>query len=620
MFDEQRQLVGPVTRAIRRRSLLLWAAAVGIGAVLSSSGLGAHWAAFGVGLTFPGAGFLYSAHPLLMLLTLMVFVASLLAWLLIGAFVAPIIVWLGSGWLAALVVPAEPWQWARIAAPAAVLLLLLVQKLRAPAKLKQQLAVAKDLNAHLVTVPLMPVPSGFEIGPALDEQEVGAMRFMLDLALQPIDRFDGFTTIDQFREAAWRYQLYTLTESLAMLRSNRLPAFSGYLQQAQRNAIMKMTDRRVWQYWFWENLWGNGRIDPDPMVNENIMITGWYALALGAYQITTGDRSIDATGSLPFRWNDRKTYEYSYPKIADTLVRNFGNDKLCFYPCEPNWVFSYCNEEGIAGLALYDRFHGSRHAEALMPTFLKRMEQEFTCADGGQVVIMANRIGLQIATRGATLFAGNLWLRNMFAPGIAARGWAQLRHEFLRRDGGDLIPIGRADRLDTGNYQMSDGNAFYPQLMLAAKEMGDSEVYAFTKARHDALGVENNGGALRWPGSTFVNLTSHMARFGSHGAWNRLAHADYPTAWREGPLLSDVPYPAVMVTRAVSDGAALDFELLPTRAGARHQLGFSRLRANGRYRLAGAEGEPALTADPGGEASADVRLDRRTQMRLLPLN
>ncbi|MDT5225953.1 MAG: hypothetical protein QOG19_3360, partial [Mycobacterium sp.] len=408
------------------------------------------------------------------------------------------------------------------------------------------------------------------------------------------------------------------TESLAMLRSTRLPAFTGYLEAAQHNAVLKVTDRRVWKYWFWENLWGNGRVNRDPMVRENIMITGWYALALGAYQLTTGDRSIDAEGSLPFRWSERKVYEYSYPKIVDTLVRNFDASPLLFYPCEPNWVFFYCNEEGMAGLILYDRFHGTNHAERLLPTFITRMEQEFTCADGAQIVIMANRIGLQLKARSATLFAGNLWLRSMLAPDLAARSWEMVRHEYLREGSDELFELGPLDRIDSGNYRSNrDGHGFYPQIMVAAKEIGDIEVYEYARAKQNALGIENVEGRLRWPGSTFANLTSHIGRFGTPGAWNRLAHSEYPQAWRAGPVLSDAPYPDVLVSRAVSDGRALELELVSGTHGGRVELGFERLAPGAGYRLEGVATQ-TLTADGTGRAAIQLDLDRRTPLQLIP--
>jgi MFS family permease len=280
LLDDSRGLVGPVSKRIRRRSKMVWGALALLGTAVAFSGVSPSWATLSVGLAFPGAGFLYAGQPLLAVLSLVLFVLSLAIWLGMGALVVPITLWLGTAAIAALMAPDALWTWAAAAAPLATLMLLALRALLARPRLAKQIATARELNMHLSSVAPREVPQSFDIGPPLDDEDLGAMRFMLDLALQPLDRFDGFTTIDQFREAAWRYQLYALTESLAMLRSTRLPAFTGYLEAAQRNAIVKMTDRRVWKYWFWENLWGNGRWNPDPMARENIMITGWYALAL----------------------------------------------------------------------------------------------------------------------------------------------------------------------------------------------------------------------------------------------------------------------------------------------------------------------------------------------------
>ena len=62
-----------------------------------------------------------------------------------------------------------------------------------------------------------------------------------------------------------RYQLNFVQYAMAMSQYTRTPAFTGYLAEAQRNAIEKMLDPRVWKYWRWENLWGNLRWEPDPM-------------------------------------------------------------------------------------------------------------------------------------------------------------------------------------------------------------------------------------------------------------------------------------------------------------------------------------------------------------------
>jgi hypothetical protein len=124
------------------------------------------------------------------------------------------------------------------------------------------------------------------------------------------------------------------------------------------------------------------RINPDPTVRENILISGWLALTPGAHQVSSADRRFNAPDSPPFRWSERKTYAYDYRKIAETLVCNFNKDAMYLFPCEPNWVFAYCNEQGISELKLYDQAYGTDHTKRLMPLFRKRLEEEFARADG----------------------------------------------------------------------------------------------------------------------------------------------------------------------------------------------------------------------------------------------
>ena len=52
------------------------------------------------------------------------------------------------------------------------------------------------------------------------------------------------------------------------------PAFDGYVAEAQRNTILKMIDKHVWKILVLGNRWGNVRINPDPTVRENILISG----------------------------------------------------------------------------------------------------------------------------------------------------------------------------------------------------------------------------------------------------------------------------------------------------------------------------------------------------------
>ena len=61
-------------------------------------------------------------------------------------------------------------------------------------------------------------------------------------------------------------------------------------------------------------------------------------------------------------------------------------------------------------------------------------------------------------------------------------------------------------------------------------------------------------------------------------AWLDMITKGMPEAWATGPQVESVPYPAVMVTRAVTDGSALDVVLRPTNGGGRHPVEVSQLR------------------------------------------
>lgn len=77
-------------------------------------------------------------------------------------------------------------------------------------------------------------------------EDLATQRFLLDLALQPLDRFKGFTQLEQIGGSALRYQLNYICYSLSMAQYTRTPAFTGYLAEAQANTIRKMCDKRLW--------------------------------------------------------------------------------------------------------------------------------------------------------------------------------------------------------------------------------------------------------------------------------------------------------------------------------------------------------------------------------------
>ena len=91
-----------------------------------------------------------------------------------------------------------------------------------------------------------------------------------------------------------------------------------------------------------------------------------------------------------------------------------------------------------------------------------------------------------------------------------------------------------------------------------------------------------------------------------------------PEAWKTGPLLTKATYPDVLVTRAVSDGQALELVLRAGSEPVRTELGFGRLKPGGGYRVV--ETGQALIADAQGQANLFFDLDKRSQLTLVPVN
>jgi len=115
-----------------------------------------------------------------------------------------------------------------------------------------------------------------------------------------------------------------------MAQYTRTPAFTGYLAEAQANAIAKMLQRRVWGYWATENAWGNLSTNRDPVANrENIMLTGFQGLMVGMFESLNDDR-FSRPGGLTYRWSDTEAYPHDFGALAASIHRNMtGSTTRC---------------------------------------------------------------------------------------------------------------------------------------------------------------------------------------------------------------------------------------------------------------------------------------------------
>ena len=625
LLPTPQRAVPAVTAQRQRRAVLaygvLWLAGL-LPAVLH---LGPGWTAAGLGLAFPGGGLLWGGHPVLGVLAVGLLVLSVFVWWATGPTVLPPLVWAGTAALSGAIADtgSDATQAAVLATGPALILLARATYLLRHAR---QVRTGRLLNARLADV-------SFTItgAPGLDvrtpvaehsETDLAHLRYALDLALQPIGSFEGFTRIDQFREAATRYQLNALGYALSMSQFTRTPAFSGYLAEAQRNAIEKLLDRRVWGYWALENAWGNLRLGRDPVDNpENIMLTGFHGLMVGMYAALNDDR-YSRPGALTYRWDDRTGYPHDFATMAERLHRNVQRSPYGLFPCEPNWIYTVCNTFGMNAMLSHDRSYGTRYFADVEDRLRHSYETEFLRPDGRIVGVRSSHLGLSwnFWSGPAVQITTSYWMHAAL-PDIAQRTWWLLREREMRHDGRTpTTRPGVSARLDPGSYQLGSDTYSKVVMMMAARELGDEDLDGALQRdldEHQEI-VETDGARVYAKASGFANLYASLGRFGRHSALRDLVVHGAPAAWREGPVLAEAAYPDVLVARAVTDGRALHLVLRPGAGPRRTVVRVGRLEPGRAYDVRGAV-LPTVTAASDGTADIEIDLGGRHELRVAPL-
>ena len=481
-----------------------------------------------------------------------------------------------------------------------------------------------DRNAFLATVSVRDTVSAApQAGPELSAEQLAFSRFLLDRALQPVAEFEGFDRIEQFQTSSVRYQVTTMSHALSTLQYARMPAFRGYLSEAQRNLIDKWQERICWSYWAKESVWGHLRYSPDPVPRDNIMLTGWLGYQLLSYVSNTGDTRYEQSGSISFRHPRGQTYAYDQHAIVEALVRNFERSDFTLYPCEPNWIYALCNGYGILPLPIHDRLYGTDYAERLLPRFRDAFEQEFLSVDGRTVGIRSSLTGLSLPAMTSILSdAAVVWQLAPIFPDLSRALYEIVRHEWIRVPPGDgrvELDLKGWDRIDTGNYTRVPATAL-AAIGWAALEMGDTELAQRLGLDAEAMlePVTEHGVRRYAKASTLSNAALFGAQIGNPGTHRHRVVDGMPAAWRDGPVLDGCAYPQVLVARAVSDGADLQLVLHPGSPDAgRQPLALAQLVPGRAYRVSGAV-EETIVAKKNGTATVHVDLHGRTELRLTP--
>lgn len=599
---------GPLTAYRLRRFYAMMAVVFAAGVAPLLLGASAQWKAFGLGLLFPGAGFLYAGTFVSIALAMVSFAAFaviMFIWWARGVILGPPAVLVGTALLSAAWIEGSSGVVAmEFAIPAAVIGLHGYFAFKRRATFTQQQARGAALNADIARAePILrdvPVIAAPEMPPS----QITEFRRMMDLALQPVDSWDGFNMNDTWQDGALRYQICTMSWNLALGQYTQLPAFHGYLNQAQENLIRKHIDRKTWNYWYWESLWGNLKPDKNPVHIDNIMLTGFLGVSLGMFETTSGTSPFAAPGALTFRWDEKTAFPYSHSSMLEEVVKNYNRYDIGWFPCEPRWVYSMCNLVGRTALELHDARHGTNYVAQMKPRFEKTMEEEMMMADGRIKVCTSTPFGFQVPSLSG-LFGETWGIRFLtpHAPEQAERLWQVMKKEFIsvKPDGSldfKLLPLGWDTRKPADFSKWPELNPLIVTLW-AALEMGDDEIIDATSKAIDSGYGEGVAASMTWSRRNTIR---------------DIVNKGLPDAWAKGPILAEANYPEVIVGRAVTDGAALSLVLHPGDGDCEATLGISRLVPGRSYRvlqnddrfIANSEGRHAITANLSGRTELDI--------------
>ncbi len=606
--------IGPITRAKQMRLLKGYALLALIGFCFVFLGPSVNWQTFGLGLVLPGLGFVpavltgWDIGALMMLFaSVAAFGLALVIWFATGSVILPCVTWFGLALLSTLMTPSGQTSWA-LSVPAIGFVLISAysafHKRQLPAKreeLNRALSTYQQTQASDVSKP-----------DGLTDEDLACIRLLLDRALQPVADFNGFDVLDQFQTAALRYQLNFISYALSMVQMTQMPAFAGYMASAQSNLNAKQTDPKVWGYWKLENSWGNFDTNGDPFARDNIMYSGFVAAQLLYQQKAVSYPLDDDAMALTCTSKDGQVFSYTIHEIIEGLVDQYKQAGYGLLPCEPNWVFPLCNAITVTAIRAYDATYETDHWDSIAPAFRAHLEAEFIDSRGQFVPFRSSYTGLAApAIGGAVMQSFPCLFLNAVFPDLAKRQWAVMQIARAGRDWRKVIwPV------DVGNYMFSRA-AGYTATAAAALEMGDGKASEEIK---NALAQELpehtlDGIAHRPKASIWAHANDMFARVARTDGLRELVTSPVQA---QTSYLKSVPYPDVLVAKAVCDDGVLTCVLVPSKPETTALFTIAGLVPNTTYQVSGLE-QNMCRSDPNGEAVLTAQLAGRATISVRPL-
>ncbi|EMD61783.1 hypothetical protein GGP41_002706 [Bipolaris sorokiniana] len=431
-------------------------------------------------------------------------------------------------------------------------------------------------------------------------EELSQLRHILKIAMQDQDDWSNFSVIDQFQTASIRYQLCEIIYVLALANKIYTPSFrGGYLQRAQKKST-----------------------NYEPVKKDNIMLTAFLLLAISLYESATGDHTFSEENALELVIDNSHRYRHSATTLAQALFENFSISSYCLYACEPNWIYTFCNLNGINSLLAHDENTGRRDVELVRASFHKALVEDFMDESGSAHPIRSSPTGLRLPNivGAANEFSVSCLAAPNF-PDLSLRSYAIARHEYMEFDSQCKLSfknIQSGDMLDPGNYGSSMA-LMYASSLMAAHEHGDNEVTRQITTMIDndqaLLRTEKDGFVWYEGASLFMKCQLLRARLWLRSGWNRFMQPSSDAVQR-GPYLTDVNFEEAMVAKAISyTGDDLDLVLYPGTEAISTWISIKNLKPSSGYMIKDCM---RFASNEQGEARISVQLDGRTAIQIAP--
>lgn len=243
---------GTAKRYHQRRTMFQYAFLVAAGLATFYKTENPRLRAAGLGLLFPGAGFVAVCtipSILAFVLTLIAIPVIIFMWFGCGGLVFPIALWTGSTIAASLLARDTILDSAGTIVTAACILGIsyIVRQTHTAnvdaekRKNERNTFLVNSVQENHTFAASAPAPGTREA----DERSLRFLQWVLEMGLAPQDDFSYHDIIDQFQTSAIRYQLYQGQYELASFQNSYCPNFHGYLSKAQRGLIDKSMTKRV---------------------------------------------------------------------------------------------------------------------------------------------------------------------------------------------------------------------------------------------------------------------------------------------------------------------------------------------------------------------------------------